>query len=260
MHRLAAFLFCVFIHISCTAQSPDELNKQSKELLGKEDFTNAVPLLKKAAEGGNAEAQYNYGYCYQEGKGVTLDLKTANKWYMKAAKQGWIDAEFKLAYSYASGRGYEQDYKQAFYWAMQCALQNDPECMYNIATCYQQGLGTSQNTDSMLFWVIHIGSLPDIENLQQSANITAARLNLAIMYRDGDKIKKDLQKSYMWFLIYNESKRDYSFQEQLSHIDEIKALEKELTQADKEKIKQEAEMQLGRKLKNVDKLYTADIE
>src|SRR5687768_9071782 len=86
-------------------QSTDELNKKSKELLDKQDFKTALPLIKQAAEKGHPEAQYNYGVCYQQAIEVPQDDSIANIWFIKSAKQGWKDAQFKIAYSYATARG-----------------------------------------------------------------------------------------------------------------------------------------------------------
>jgi TPR repeat protein len=241
-------------------QSAEELNKQAKDFLTKGDTKSAVPLLRKAAEMGQPESQYNYGYCFQQGIEVEKNDSIANIWLLKSAKQDWIDAQFKIAYSYAIGRGCEKDMKQAFYWSVKCAEQDDPECMFNVVNCYLEGVGTGKNIDSMLAWAVRLGSHQDLENLQLSGMITSARANLATMYRDGNNVKKDLVKSYMWFLIYNESKRDFSIPDQQNNIDATKEVENNLSKGDKDKAKSEAEKQIARKLKNLDNLYKLDTE
>lgn len=236
-------------------QTAEEQNQQAKDFLTKGDTKNAVPLLKKAAEMGQAEAQFNLGVCYQQGAGVDKNDSIANYWLMKSAEQGSVNAQFKVAYSYAVGRGYKQDMAKAFYWSLKCAEQHDPECMWNVLSCYENGTGTKQSNDSMIAWAVKLGSLPDMEDLQMSGFITNARVNLATMYRDGQNVGKNVRTSYMWFLIYNESKRDHSILTQLKNIDEIKELEKNLSQTDKDLAKLDAEKQIARKLKNLDNLY-----
>lgn len=253
-----AFLL-VLTATTALGQTAEELNKKSKEFLSKGDTKNAVPLLKQAAELGNAEAQYNLGYCYQEGIEVPKSDSIANTWLLKSAKQGWLNAQFKIAYSYAVGRGITKDDGQAFYWALQCAKQRDPECMFNVVGCYQERIGVIKNIDSSIVWAIRLGVLENPQNLQLSGQITSARLNLAKMYRDGELIPKDNLKSYVWFLIFNENKRDFSMIEQLTQIDAIKELEKQLSEADKRKAKIEAEKILNRKLRNINSLYKQDL-
>ncbi len=79
-----------------------------------------------------------------------------------------------------------------------------------------------------------------------------------MMYRDGNHVPKDLIKSYAWFLIYNESKRDFSILVQQQHIEAIKKIEQHLEEEDKSKAKPEAEKLLGRPLKNLINLYKQD--
>ena len=187
----------LFIGKVCCGQSLAELNRLSKNALAVNDFAKAAPLLQKAAEGGLAEAQYNYGVCYLLGNGVPKDDKIANDWFLKAAKQGWVDAQFKIAYSYGVGRGCEKDETQAFFWLQKCARQNDPECMFQLVGAYMQGMGTEKNRDSMLVWATRLGSHAEVENLETSGVITSARKNLAEMYlREGDQIKYTIKDKF----------------------------------------------------------------
>ena len=259
MNKTILATFFVLITLTTFGQTATEINKKANFFLTNGDIKNAVPLLKKAAEMGHPEAQYNLGYCYQQGNELEKNDSIANTWLLKSAEHGWLNAQFKIAYSYALGRGIKQNYDQALYWSLKCAEQNDPECMNNVIACYSNGMGTAKNLDSAAIWIVRLASLPDIDNLQQSGIITGARKALAIKYRDGDYYPKDNIRSYMWFLIYNESKRDFSILEQQSNIDAIKELEKSLTTANKEKAVLEAELQIGRELKNTKNLYKQDL-
>ncbi|MBQ9771958.1 MAG: sel1 repeat family protein, partial [Lentisphaeria bacterium] len=51
---------------------------------------------RKAAEQGNALAQYNLGVCYENGEGVQKDLVQAVFWFRKAADQGYAQAQEAL--------------------------------------------------------------------------------------------------------------------------------------------------------------------
>ena len=259
MQHFIVSLLSTFIATLLFGQSADELNKQSKGFLDKKDFKNAVPLIRQAAEKGNAESQYNYGICYQQGIEVPKSDSIANIWFLKAAQNSWKDAQFKIAYSYSTGRGVAKDDKQAFYWSKKCAEQLDVECMFNVVSCYMEGRGTTKNLDSMLLWAKTIALLETPEDLNISGQITSARANLATMYHDGVQIAKDLLKSYMWFLIYNESKRDFSVLVQQKNIEIIQGLEKQLSRADTDKAKLEAEKLLHRKLTNLANLYKQDL-
>ncbi len=249
----------IFIATLSFGQKAEELNQKSKDFLSRQDFKNAVPLLRQAAESGNVEAQYNYGICFQQGIEVPKSDSSANNWFLKSAKQGWKDAQFKVAYSYATGRGWTQDDKQAFHWSVKCAEQQDPECMFNVVNCYLEGRGTVKNIDSMLVWATRLALMHNPEDLSLSGQITSARANLAVMYSEGRNVQKNSEKSYMWFLIYNENKRDFSIIDQQQNIDKIKELEKQLTVSDKTKAIGQAEKLLNHKLENLNNLYKQDL-
>jgi hypothetical protein len=61
------------------------------------------------------------------------------------------------------------------------------------------------------------------------------------------------------YLIYNEFKKDFSYIKQGQIVKEIEELEKNLTVEQKENGQKEAEKLLGRKLKNMENLYKAEL-
>jgi len=68
------------------------------------------------AEQGDAQAQYNLGVMYDNGKGIPQDYIKAVQWYTEAAKQGDAGAQLFLGVMYYSGKGVPQDYKEAIKW------------------------------------------------------------------------------------------------------------------------------------------------
>ena len=71
---------------------------------------------KAKAEQGDAEAQFNLGFCYDDGRGVAKDYGEAVKWYHKAAGQNFAPAQFNLCYCYANGQGVVRDKVEAYAW------------------------------------------------------------------------------------------------------------------------------------------------
>ena len=259
MTKKLTFLFLTLICFTTFGQNAEKLNKESLVFIKNKEFNKAIPILKQAAELGNPESQYNLGYCYQAGIGVKQDFKTAIKWYSKSAEQGWNDGLYQMMMAYGSGNGVKQDFNKAFSYALKCAKNGDGTCMFNVINCYKDGMGTDKNIDKMLEWAIRLGQIENPENLQKSGYITSARLNLAYMYRDGTEIKQNLYKSYQWFLIYNEFKRDFSYIRQQQIVKEIKNLESKLTTEQKENGQNEAEKIINRTLKNMSNLYKAEM-
>lgn len=259
MKQYLTTLFLVLVGLTVYGQNADELNQQAKIFFETQQFDKAVPILKQSAELGNAEAQYNLAYCYQVGIGVEKNQKTAIEWYQKSADKGFNDALYQLMMAYGNGDGVEEDHEKAFSYALKCAENNDGTCMWNVVNCYYFGMGVEKNIDKMLEWAIRLGKLENPENLAKSGYITSTRLQLAYMYRDGKDINQDLFKSYLWFIIYNEFKVDFSVLQQQQVIKEIQDLETKLTTEQKLNGQKEAEKLLGRPLKNIENLYKTDI-
>lgn len=92
-------------------------DKESQNLLGVKYFTGnevnknelkAAELFTRAARQGLAKAQFNLGYMYHQGKGLTQDYMQACLWYKAAADQGHSEA----AASYNSLEPYLDDAKR----------------------------------------------------------------------------------------------------------------------------------------------------
>ena len=84
--------------------------------LSKEILYVELPFdeLQTLANHGDAEAQYNLGYCYECGLGVEIDYEKAVFWYKKAAELGNPIAQTNLGGCYEHGRGVPQDFEKAF--------------------------------------------------------------------------------------------------------------------------------------------------
>lgn len=233
-------------------QSAEELNLQSIELIQQGKYTQALPILKKSAELGNAEAQYNYGYFLFLQSG---SAEEAVKWYLKSSDNGFNDGHYAMMMAYGNGQGVEQNSEKAFAYALKCANNDDATCMWNVVNCYLTGNGVKADISKFKEWIIKLAKLPNPEDLALSGNITAARLELAKFYKNGEYFEKDNYQSYLWFLIYNESKVDFSISEQEEAIKEIKELEKSLSKEKIENASKDAEKLLGRKLFNIRELH-----
>lgn len=94
-----------------------------------QDFTHTVYLqpfgkLRKAAEQGDAQAQYDLAYLYYksgidpEVEGVGRSDRQAARWYRAAAMQGHPRAQYNMAVLHLQGHGVERDAITAYAWLM----------------------------------------------------------------------------------------------------------------------------------------------
>jgi len=80
------------------------------------DYGTALREWRPLAEDGNADAQLNLGFMYDNGYGIPQDYKEAITWYRKAAEQGNKRAQYNLGLMYDIGHGVLQNKVQAYMW------------------------------------------------------------------------------------------------------------------------------------------------
>lgn len=84
---------------------------------------------------------------YHFDKGTPKDYQKALKWYKKAAEQGDAGAQFNLAVMYYYGEGTPQNYSQALKWYNKAADKGLVEAQHNLALMYY--LPRSRNTTGL---------------------------------------------------------------------------------------------------------------
>jgi hypothetical protein len=152
------------------------------------DYAAAFTKFKKAAEAGDAAAQYNLGLMYFQGQGVAQDYLQAARWFTKAAEGGVRQAQSNLALMYDQGKGVAQDYLQAARWFTKAAEAGDAAAQYNLALMYFQGQGVTQDYLQAARWYTKAAEAGDAK----------AQHNLASMYAQGTGVPQDYVLAYMW--------------------------------------------------------------
>jgi hypothetical protein len=82
--------------------------------------------LRKLADQGDADAQWQMGVRYHNGEGVPHDDAQAMQWFLRAAEQGNVAAQSVLGAYYWAGRGVPEDLSKAYFWSA-IALANGDE-------------------------------------------------------------------------------------------------------------------------------------
>ncbi len=77
----------------------------------------SLPELRKLADQGDADAQWQMGVRYHNGEGVAPDDAQAMQWFLRAAEQGNVDAQAHLGAYYWAGRGVPEDLSKAYFWS-----------------------------------------------------------------------------------------------------------------------------------------------
>jgi TPR repeat protein len=113
----------------------------------------AFEHLTALAEAGNAEAQLNLGWLYDDGWVVPQNSPFAVQLFTKAAEQGLADAQFWLGWMYDIGEGVRQDSSRAVTWFRKAADQGDRDAQHNLGLKYRDGIGVPKNPVAAYVWL-----------------------------------------------------------------------------------------------------------
>ena len=108
-------------------------------------YATALRAWLPIAESGNAQAQNNVGYMYEEGLGVPQNYLLAMNWYRQAADNELAQAQHNMGMLYHHGYGVAQNLGEAFRWFKMAADQELAESEYMLGLAYEKGEGTTLN-------------------------------------------------------------------------------------------------------------------
>ena len=117
-----------------------------------QDYIEAVRRYRLAAEQGHAVAQFELGYAYATGVGVSQDYAKAARWYRLAAEQGNAKAQFELGNMYHEGKGVLQDFAEAVRWYRLAAEQGNAKAQGDLGLMYHEGYGVPKDYVFAYMW------------------------------------------------------------------------------------------------------------
>ncbi len=97
------------------------------------DLLTAKDLIEKSARSGNRIAMHDLANFYANGiGGAEQDLTIAAKWFEKAAERGVVDSQYNAGYLYEFGFGVTKNLVEAYVWYGIAAKQGDTEATRRI--------------------------------------------------------------------------------------------------------------------------------
>ena len=151
-------------------------------------YATALRAWLPMAESGNAEAQNNVGYMYEEGLGVPQNYLLAMNWYRQAADGGLSEAQHNMGMLYHHGYGVAENLGEAFRWFKMAADQDLAESEYMLGLAYENGEGTELN-------------YAEAKKLFLSAarkNYVPAQMMYAFMLQAGEGGDSEPFSAYIW--------------------------------------------------------------
>lgn len=149
----------------------------------------ASPGIRRAAEGGDAEAMVHLAKMYLSGRGFTKDVKQAARWFRTAADLGHPLAMNDLGELYQRGEGVEKNPKEAIKWFQKAVEKNQGHSMQALGRAYQFGIGVPRNEREAFLWF----------KKAAERNFASGQNYLGEAYLNGTGVKKDEQQAAQWF-------------------------------------------------------------
>lgn len=144
------------------------------------DYTTAIREWELMAEQGVADAQFNLGWIYDEGRGVPQDYKAAVKWYTLAAKQGYVYAQYNLGVMFDEGEDVPHNYENAVKWYTLAAKQGYVFAQCNLGVMYDEGRGVQQDYQTAVKWYTLAAEQGDIDAHNNLKSLKLTLVNTAI--------------------------------------------------------------------------------
>lgn len=183
------------------------------------------------ANAGDAEAFYQTGLLYEQGRGTAADFEQASQWYRKAAAHGEMQAARQLAHLYSTGKLPAQDRQEGLVYLKWAARGGDLPAQKELARLYQQGEGgVSKNEAAGLFWCMQAALQQDeacqtqikqafsrqpavyeqalktfTASIQAKIGDGAAALELGKAYEEGI-LSVDMEEAARWYRVAAEQK------------------------------------------------------
>ena len=193
-----------------------------------EKYEEALFWGKEAAKLGNAFAQNNLGFMYDNGLGTEENKKLAYQWFLKAAEQNQVNALTTLASYYLNGDVVSQNYVKAFKFYKKAAnmrfedsawfkifsdyeilwKKNQSRAIYALGLMHEKGQGTRYNYERAKEFYLKADEYGhEISKLRYDAleGDALKAATLASYYLDGSQIDTgipiDLAEAAFWFKV-----------------------------------------------------------
>jgi TPR repeat protein len=118
------------------------------------DSAAAVSWFERAADLGDADAQYILGCAYRDGDGIEQDHAESLRRFRKAAEQGYAAAQCAIGGAYYNGHGVPVDFKRAAHYFRLGAQAGHAGSMRILGVCYLNGDCVARSLPTARAWLL----------------------------------------------------------------------------------------------------------
>lgn len=141
---------------------------------------DALYWYNRAAEAGLAVAEYNMASFYQQGIEGYLDSdpEKAAIWMQKSAEGGDVDAQLEYGVMLYNGVGIEQNLGGAFAMWKKAAAQGNASAMHNLGLCYEQGISVEPDIQTAIEYYRNAANGGSVNSMLRLGNFTMSGLHM----------------------------------------------------------------------------------
>ena len=182
--------------INLTANSFSQINSNTRVV--ESTVSQKYFYAKRAAEKGNARAQFDLGVMYATGNGVEKNEKLALKWFNIAAQNNFskrqeIKNNNRMVSISKPMR--EEPVSQQFLFAKRAADKGNVRAQFDLAMMYLAGNGVRKN-EQLAFKYFHTAA---------RNNSVEAKFQMGLNFSEGRGVKKQEQLAKYWFKLASKS-------------------------------------------------------
>ncbi len=172
------------------SKEAQHLFMQGRALITRNQISQGILILDKAAAQGHPQASYELASLYEAGLGVQQNFQRARHYYEVAIEQGHRDAHFNLALLYNDGGAPFGNLQRARELMQVVAQQGDIEAQFLLGTMMNStAANAAKNPTQAIHW------------LSRAANRghEKAQFQLGMTYLKGTDVARDSKKALHWF-------------------------------------------------------------
>ncbi len=171
-----------------------EMGRYCVETSNNQFDEKAYKWMRLAAIQGNSQAIFNMGISAHRGDGGVIDYAEAYKCFLKAAELGHGESCFRVAMCYHLGEGIEQNEIIARYWAFRAQQLGYPNPLLGQLLEQSTDLNPEDIVRNPKGEIVRFSGESIISKASNEGCLDAS-YNIALWYRDGNGVEKDMQKA-----------------------------------------------------------------
>jgi TPR repeat protein len=207
----AVILFCKPVEAQNGARSEKELIQQAEASYKARSYAEAAALFAKAADQGDAKAQYEIGRMYVAGVGVEKNCETGAAWLLKSANQSFAQAQTALGVMYRFGYScVPRAAAAARTWLERAADQGEAFAQIWLGEMYLRGEGGKPDFGKALSWLQKGIATPqqpladpggEEASMRKFKAIRAEALyEIGTIYEQGLGVPKNSEEAKAWYI------------------------------------------------------------